>query len=97
MNSGGGGGVIHSHYHWREWSSAVVLFAVLSACGAPDRIASPVIEVAAPAHSLSSAPPPVRTIARGLALALVHARIRQTVFQDLRDSPFARHRVHVNS
>lgn len=51
----------------------------------------------APSHAQIYARGPAAPVARGIALALARPDLRRHVLEDMRDSPFPRHRLHLSS
>jgi len=80
---------------------AAALFSVLAlqACAdaPPTSVDGSPPRAARTLHANAEAESAVALVARGVAQALTRADFRQRVLEDLRDSPFPNHRVHLNS
>lgn len=85
--------------HWRTVAPALLLILLsIAACTdrTPTSSVSPEGGISAPRASAQGADP-VDRYARAIASALADPALRHQVLEDLRDSPFPKHKVHLQS
>ena len=70
--------------------------ALVSACADDPGVVTPPLEPRAEA-AIAVQEIQLQSLARATALALADDRVRQSVLEDLRDSPFPQHRIHLRS
>lgn len=78
----------------------VILTLPLTACSSEDAIVDPsekVRHVSADDHHLQASQSTITRLARGIALALSDSDLRLKLLEDMRDSPFPGHSLHLNS
>lgn len=80
-----------------RFASAATL--LLATWGCADEVAAPTSPPAMPAQHSAAAPQEedVQTLARGMAQALADPKLRGRLLEDLRDSPFPQHKIHLKS
>lgn len=74
-----------------------ILCVVIGACTERPTLSAPVVTNSSAALTSSASEAEAQLIARALALALANDDVRARLLEDLRDSPFPKHRLHLQS